>query len=47
MSQAEFRHTALVYSSDAEYVETAVDFLRAGREFELERDGWGVGIIFE
>ena len=32
MSQPEFRHTAFVYSSDPEYVEAAVDFLRAGLE---------------
>jgi anti-sigma regulatory factor (Ser/Thr protein kinase) len=32
VSQPEFRHTAFVYSSDAEYVEAAVDFLRAGLE---------------
>jgi anti-sigma regulatory factor (Ser/Thr protein kinase) len=32
VSQPEFRHTAIVYSSDAEYVEAAVDFLRAGLE---------------
>jgi anti-sigma regulatory factor (Ser/Thr protein kinase) len=32
LSQPEFRHTAFVYSSDAEYVEVAVDFLRAGLE---------------
>ncbi len=32
MSQPEFRHTAFVYSSDSEYVEAAVDFLRAGLE---------------
>ena len=32
MSQPEFRHTAFVYSSDAQYVEAAVDFLRAGVE---------------
>ena len=32
MSQAEFRHTAFVYSSDAEYVDAADDFLRAGLE---------------
>ncbi|HEV7615479.1 MAG TPA: sensor histidine kinase [Solirubrobacterales bacterium] len=32
MSQPELRHTAFVYSSDAEYVEAAADFLRAGLE---------------
>jgi anti-sigma regulatory factor (Ser/Thr protein kinase) len=32
LSQPEFRHTAFVYSSDAEYVEVAVDFLCAGLE---------------
>jgi anti-sigma regulatory factor (Ser/Thr protein kinase) len=32
VTQLEFRHTAFVYSSDAEYVEAAVDFLRAGLE---------------
>ena len=32
MNQPEFRHTAFVYSSDAEYVEAAVDFLRARLE---------------
>lgn len=30
MSQPGFRHTALVYSSDAEYVEAAGDFINAG-----------------
>jgi anti-sigma regulatory factor (Ser/Thr protein kinase) len=32
VSQPEFRHSAFVYSSDAQYVEAAVDFLRAGLE---------------
>jgi anti-sigma regulatory factor (Ser/Thr protein kinase) len=32
VSQPELRHTAFVYSSDAEYVEAAVDFLRSGLE---------------
>jgi anti-sigma regulatory factor (Ser/Thr protein kinase) len=32
VSHPEFSHTAFVYSSDAEYVEAAVDFLRTGLE---------------
>ena len=32
MSQPQFRHTVFVYSSDAEYVAAAVDFLRGGLE---------------
>jgi anti-sigma regulatory factor (Ser/Thr protein kinase) len=32
VSKPEFRHTVFVYSSDAEYVGAAVDFLRAGLE---------------
>jgi anti-sigma regulatory factor (Ser/Thr protein kinase) len=32
VSQPQFRHTVFVYSSDAEYVSAAVDFLRGGLE---------------
>lgn len=32
MTRSVFRHTAFVYSSDGDYVEAAVDFLRAGLE---------------
>jgi hypothetical protein len=30
VSHSEFRHTGFVYSSDAQYVAAAVDFLRSG-----------------